>query len=323
MSTASQLIDLLTRQGLTDPERLWDYLAQHGGPSKLPGDARQVAELLVRDGLLTAYQAQQLLAGADTPLVVGPYRLLEPLSPKTFLAERLDGRRAVVQVRGLHEPRPVTRPHRNLVAILDHEIQGDRYGVIREYIQGRSLQERLEREGPLAPVPAARAILDAARGLSHLHAAGLAHGAVELNHLIEDEVGTVRLLPGAGGDRQADLLALSHCLQRLTASTSLPQALQRVLDNPPESAEAFVALLEAWLAEVAPPPLIEPKHPSSQVAVPRPNLFGSRPDWNDPDLDGWQTIPSETPTASRWLLPLLAGLAVVALGMAGLLWWLG
>ncbi|MFQ3649525.1 MAG: hypothetical protein SNJ75_04275 [Gemmataceae bacterium] len=321
MSAATELIDQLTQQGLTDPERLWNYLAERGGPSKLPNDAKQIADLFVRDGLLTPFQAQQLLEGSGTPLVVGRYRLLEPLGRSSYLAQRTDGRLAVVQLRAPHEPRPLTRPHPQLVAILDHETQDGRLFVIREYVEGRSLQERLQQEGPLAPVPVARAILDAARGLSHLHAAGLAHGAIEPSHLIEDSSGSVRLLPGVGGDPAADRAALGRTMEQLSGAKPLPEALQPILRGELESAEAIVAWLEAWLAEVAPPPLIEPKRPSSQGALSRPDLSFSRPvldnlsDLGEPQL---QPEPS-----SGLLLPLLAGLALLALGTAGLLWWLG
>jgi serine/threonine protein kinase len=313
VSATTELIDQLTRHGLTDPDRLWDYLAQQGGPSRLPADVQQVAELFVQAGLLTAFQAQQLLAGSGEPLVVSRYRVLQTLGKHTYLGQRPDGRRAVLQMRAPQAPRPVTRPHPNLVPILDFETQAGRFFVIREYVVGRSLEERCQSEGPLAPVPAARALLDAARGLSHLHVAGLAHGAIEPSHLIEDQTGTVRLLPGVGGAPEDDLIALGQTLAQLTGARPLPLPLQAVVAGL-GSAEAVAATLEGWLREVAPPPLIEPKRPSSQGALPRPDLSQAIDDLNEP-------LPDEP--ASQLPLLLLSVLALLTLSSAALLWWVG
>ena len=312
MSATTELIDQLTRKGLTDPDRLWQYLAEHGGPAKLPHDVNQVAELFVRDGLLTSYQAQQLLAGSEEPLVVARYRFLHPLGEHTYLGQRPDGRRAVLQMRSPQAPRPVTRPHPHLIPILDFDTQNGRFFVIREYVEGRSLQDRLDDEGPFPPVPAARAILDAARGLSHLHVAGLAHGNLEPGHLIEDVTGTVRLLPGIGGSAEDDLLALGQTLADLTGRRVLPPPLQAVVEGM-RSAEMVIATLEGWLREVAPPPLVEPKRPSSQGALPLPDLTRQPEVLHEP-------LPDEPP-ASQLPLLLLAALTLLTLGSAMLLWW--
>lgn len=314
MSATRELLDQVTRRGLTDPDRLWDYLAEHGGLGKLPPDAAQTAELLVRDGLLTPYQAEQLLTGSDQPLVIGRYRLLARLGERTFLGERSNGQRAALYLCPGDAPRPVTRPHPNLVPILDHESAQGQVCVIREYIEGESLAEKMHRHGPLAPVPAARAVLDVARGLSHLHVAGIGHGRVQLDQCIEEVTGKVRLLPGGGGDPETDRTQLATLLATLSGNQALPGMLQDIVSEQP-SAEAVTARLEAWLGEVAPPPLIDPKGPSSQGLLRRPELHPAEEEADD-------LLAEESPPTIE-TTTLVAGLiAALALAAAVLLWWM-
>ncbi|MGL4554243.1 MAG: hypothetical protein ACRC33_24020 [Gemmataceae bacterium] len=308
MRATDALIDELTRHGLADADRLWQYLAELGGPGKLPADRADAAALLVRDGLLTPFQADRLLAGEAASLVVSRFRLQSPLGGRAFLAQRPDGRRAAIKVLPAGSPRPAARPHPNLIQVLDYEEHDGRLFVIMEYAGGPSLHERLERDGPLPPVPAARAALDAARALAHLHAAGRGHGAVHPAHLIQGDDSVTRLLPGVGGDPAEDLAALGRTLRTLLGGGPAPGPLAAVIDGVP-SAQVAIALLEPWLAEVAPPPMVVPKRPSSQGTLPRPDL-------DEPFIPGEeQEPPSRVPL-------VLAAVAAAALGLAGLLWWL-
>jgi hypothetical protein len=315
VSATRELIDQLTRDGLTDPERLWEYLAEQGGLGKLPADAAETAEMLVRDGLLTAYQAEQLLTGTGKPLVVAGYRLLEPLGERTYFGERSNGQRAVIQIGRGDAARPITRPHANLVPIVDYERSDGQLFVLREYIPGRSLEERIEEEGALAPVPAARALLDVARGLSHLHAAGLGHGRVQADQCIEDERGCTRLLPGVGGNPESDLAEFGELLAWVTGGQPLPTALQAVAKGM-GSAEQVIATLEGWLREVAPPPLVEPKRSSSQAMLRRPELDGTEEPSDDLLAEERSLGKMEPSTAIASVIAMLAFVA------AAVLWWL-
>jgi hypothetical protein len=302
-----ELIDILTRHGLADADRLWDYLAARGGPGKLPPDPADAAVLFVRDGLLTAFQAERLLAGEAASLVVSRYRLVEALGGRAFLGQRPDGRLVAVKILPAGSPRPVTRPHPNLVPVIDYEERDGQLFVLMEHASGRSLQQALHRDGPLAPVPAARAILDAARALASLHAGGRGHGAVHPAHLIQGDDGATRLLPGPGGEPAADLAALGQTLRALLGGGSAPGPLTATIDGLP-SAQKAIDVLEPWLAEVAPPPMVVPRRTTGQGVE-------LRPPPEEP------LIPPQEPAPSRLPLVLVA-VAVAALGLAGLLWWL-
>ena len=71
------LLKSLQRSGLLDEARLQAALA--GTPKPLRGRAELLAEYFVRAGVLTRFQADKLLAGADRGLVLGPYHMLSPV----------------------------------------------------------------------------------------------------------------------------------------------------------------------------------------------------------------------------------------------------
>src|SRR5262249_14741857 len=72
-------LDTLRKSGLLEPARLEAFLtAQEETPQ--PDRARDLARLLVQEGLLTRWQAQQLLLGKSRGFVInGKYRVLEML----------------------------------------------------------------------------------------------------------------------------------------------------------------------------------------------------------------------------------------------------
>src|ERR1700678_1340125 len=73
-TNVSGFLALVSKSGLLDQTRLTDYLARLGG---LPTRPDEVAALLVRDGLLTRFQAEQLLRGRGRGFLLGQYRILD------------------------------------------------------------------------------------------------------------------------------------------------------------------------------------------------------------------------------------------------------
>ncbi|MDY3552643.1 serine/threonine-protein kinase [Gemmata sp. JC717] len=66
--------------------------------------------------------------------------------------------------------------------------------LVMEYVPGPSLQERIDRDGPLDPKDVARVALQVAAGLAAAHAQGLVHRDVKpANILLENGVGRARL----------------------------------------------------------------------------------------------------------------------------------
>jgi serine/threonine protein kinase len=65
--------------------------------------------------------------------------------------------------------------HPNIVVIHDVGQQEGLYYIVMEYLEGRTLKQLVEQEGPLAPARAARIIEQVAAALDYAHQRGFIH----------------------------------------------------------------------------------------------------------------------------------------------------
>jgi hypothetical protein len=211
-TTTDELLDLLRKSGLIEPERL-DGFAARVATDPGPATPRHWVGLLVGAGLLTRFQAEQILLGKWRGFTVGRYKVLERLGSggagTVYLCEHIKVRRKVAvkvlpTVRASN-PAAVGRFHRearaagvlnhpNLVKCHDIDQEGELHYLVMEYVDGASLHEIVARTGPMAPVRAAQYIRQAALGLQHAHEAGLVHRDVKPANILVDRGGTVRVL---------------------------------------------------------------------------------------------------------------------------------
>jgi serine/threonine protein kinase len=213
-ATIAEFIARVTKSALLEPQRLDDYLRQLRATSTPPEKPQQLADAMLRDGLLTRYQAEQLLLGqGGTFTVSGKYRILERLGSggmaSVYLCEHLVMRRRValkVLPPALAEdPSALGRFHREAraVAALDHpnivraydiDRDGKLHFLVMEYVDGSSLQEIVKRHGRLDLARSSHYIRQAATGLQHAHAGGLVHRDIKPANLLLDRQGTVKVL---------------------------------------------------------------------------------------------------------------------------------
>jgi hypothetical protein len=102
-ATSTELIDLVQKSGVVEAPRLASYLQTPQGGSALPAEPAVCAERMVRDGILTRFQAEQLLLGKWKRFSIGKYKILERLGAggmgQVFLCEhKLMRRRVAVKV---------------------------------------------------------------------------------------------------------------------------------------------------------------------------------------------------------------------------------
>jgi serine/threonine protein kinase len=189
-----------------------------GAAEWLRGDREEPADR--PESLRATLDALKALAAADgppapaeTPDAVGPYPVLavvgrggmgvvyEALDPSLnrviavkVLAPEWSANGTARQ-RFLREARAAAAvAHDNVVTIHAVEGEGDPPYLVMEYVSGVSLQERIDRDGPLSPADAARVGLQTADGLAAAHSQGLVHRDVKpANILIENGVGRVKL----------------------------------------------------------------------------------------------------------------------------------
>ncbi len=213
-TTEEELIALVRNSALVAEARLDEYLGRRKPGATAGGTPLDLAQAMVVDGLLTKYQAEQLLMGRwRNFLIAGKYKLLERIGKggmaMVFLCEHQVMKRLVAlkilptahgQDRELlgrfhREARALSQlRHPNIVGAFDVDHADKIHFLVMEYVDGGDLDLIVRRSGPLAVARAAHYIRQAAFGLQHAHEAGLVHRDIKPGNLLVDRGGTVKLL---------------------------------------------------------------------------------------------------------------------------------
>ncbi|MDA1210937.1 MAG: SUMF1/EgtB/PvdO family nonheme iron enzyme [Planctomycetota bacterium] len=178
-----------------------------------PPDAKKLGKYLVRQKLLTQYQAQEIYSGRGELLVMGNYVVIDTLGQggmgtvlkaqhrhmKRFVAIK------VISSESLKDPNAVRRFHReveaaarlshpNIVAAFDaDEAHGVHY-LVMEYVDGNDLSQMVKKNGPSPIDSAVFCVLQAALGLQYAHSQGVIHRDIKPSNLLLDHKGTVKIL---------------------------------------------------------------------------------------------------------------------------------
>lgn len=100
----------------------------------------------------------------------------------------------VYKHRFVHEARSASEVrHENLVPILEAGEEAGHPYLAAGYVRGRTLEERIEAEGPLPLRDTIRIATDVAAGLDALHQAGVVHRDIKSSNILIDEEGTALL----------------------------------------------------------------------------------------------------------------------------------
>lgn len=83
--------------------------------------------------------------------------------------------------------------HPSVLHLYDFVRTGDRMWLVLEHVDGWSLEEILERAGPLAPAAACAVALELARGLDHAHSHGIVHRDLRPRNVLISRRGQIKL----------------------------------------------------------------------------------------------------------------------------------
>jgi serine/threonine protein kinase len=211
--TCAAFLDCLRKSGLVDHQRLEEYLRQQPAGAATES-VRSLALLMVRDGLLTPYQADQVRLGKSRNFFIqGKYKVLERLgsggNASVFLCEHLTMRRPVALKvlpakvaaspggleRFLREARIAAQlKHANLVSAYDVDQSAGMHFLVMEFIDGTTLHHLVKSFGPLHFVRAAHYIRQAAEGLQYAHECGLVHRDIKPGNILLERSGTIKIL---------------------------------------------------------------------------------------------------------------------------------
>jgi eukaryotic-like serine/threonine-protein kinase len=211
--TADEFVDLVRKSGVVDTKRLTTYLVEFRGTGTIPAEPPKLAGLMVRDGILTIFQAEQILQGKWRRFTIGRYNVLERLGSGRMASIYLCNypgmsRRVAVKVlptsraedsssleRFYREARVLAAlRHPNIVRAYDLDQDDKLHFLIMEYVDGSSLQEIVEKAGPLDVSRAAHYIRQAALGLQHIHEIGVVHRDIKPDDILVDRGGIVKII---------------------------------------------------------------------------------------------------------------------------------
>jgi serine/threonine protein kinase len=181
--------------------------------SDLPTDKLECAAKLVKDGLITQYQANQLLGGKTRGFTLKSYVIQRPLGKGgmgiVYLAEHRDlGRKVAIKVllnekaneqinieRFLREARATAAlDHPNIVRLHDVGLQGQTHFIVMEYVDGSTLEALLEHGGAMGLSRSVDYISQAAAGLQHAYEKGFIHRDIKPSNLMVTREGIIKIL---------------------------------------------------------------------------------------------------------------------------------
>ena len=169
-------------------------------------DARDLARFCMEMGLLTRFQAERILNGKTSGLILGQYRILEELGRggmgRVYRAvhDRMERQVAIkvlspqlmrssrAQLLFDREVRAISRlSHPNIVSAYDANVDSGRHFLVLELVEGPNLSRFLRKNGRLNVDQALEYTKQAAFGLAHAHKRGLVHRDIKPANILIDE----------------------------------------------------------------------------------------------------------------------------------------
>ncbi|HVK13722.1 MAG TPA: protein kinase [Gemmataceae bacterium] len=212
-TTVEELLKLIRKSGMIEEPRLDAYLERLRLIGPIPADVRKLAGSMVKDSLLTYFQAEQFMLGKWRGFTIGKYKLLERIGfggmGQVFLCEHMYMRRRVaikvLPPAKAEEPAALGRfyrearaaaalDHPNIVRTHDIDQDGNLHFLVMEYVDGSSLLEIVKKKGPMSIDRAVYAIWQSVQGLDHAFRVGVIHRDIKPGNILIDRDGIAKIL---------------------------------------------------------------------------------------------------------------------------------
>jgi serine/threonine protein kinase len=213
--SVEKFLELFRRTGLVEDPQLAETLGEitEQCDGSLPATSEELADRIVAAGLLSRWQADNLLQGKHKGFFLGRYKLLGHLGrggmSNVYLAEHvMMKRRVAIKVLPqnkvedssylarfkLETQAAAKLDHPNIVRAFDTDHEGNTYYLVMEYVDGVDLQAMVQKKGPLDFDTAADYIAQVAQGLQHAHDSGLVHRDIKPANCLVNRKETAKLL---------------------------------------------------------------------------------------------------------------------------------
>jgi serine/threonine protein kinase len=210
--TCADLLKLVRQSNLIAPDKLQGFLSE--ADNAAPAAPSQLASSLVRKGLLTQFQAAQLLRGKHRGFELGKYRVLQPIAEggmgRVYLCEHIQmGHRVAIKLlypdsvkrdplalaRFQREARAAAQlNHPNVIRTHDIDQFNGHHFLVMDYLEGITLYDLVRRQGALAVEEAVVYAIQTGLGLQHIHENSLVHRDLKPSNLLLDRTGKVKIL---------------------------------------------------------------------------------------------------------------------------------
>jgi hypothetical protein len=186
-----------------------DPFAPPDAPTEVYDPAASGAEEGLPDPFPGLYRVRQFLGEGKFSRVwlADHLRLQIPVALKTLHFHVPGAERELALAALQNEARLLARlEHPNVVRVYGLEQSGDAHYLVLQYVDGGSLQARLEKDGPLGWQLAARYVADVGEALLHVHACAVVHRDIKPANILWDRRRDEALLTDFGiATRLADV----------------------------------------------------------------------------------------------------------------------
>jgi serine/threonine protein kinase len=201
--TIDQFLDVVKKSGVLEESRLNARVDQLLASASPPETPKSLADVLVRERLLTRWQADQFLQGKCRGFQIGVYNILDRLGaggmscvylckhgvmplrvaikvlPKSMADDETLLKRFYREARA-----SVALDHPHVIHAYEVNQTDEFHYMVLEYVEGKSLEDIVLKEGPLSVPQAVKYIRQAAAGLQYIHETGLVHRDIKPGNLL-------------------------------------------------------------------------------------------------------------------------------------------